>query len=162
MDMRGRPVRPEEPLLLGADRTIYLPALLAGVLYGGLWLVMIVLGRGDSALARALLLVAAIGTPLLLLHAWLRARACGLRLTDDELSYRRGWLRPDWHHVPLQDVTGAHVVYGPAGRLLGSGALIVTLRDGRTLRLVDIAGAGAAARQIEQRSGALRYQTTSR
>jgi len=150
---------PGKTLRYGADWTIYLPALLVALLYGILWGLMSILGKGDTALAHALLLVLVVGVPLLLVRAFLRYMSFELRLFRRRLFYRRGWLRPRWHCVALEDVAGVHVVYGPAGRLPGSGALIVRFHTGPPLRLIDIADPESAERQISRRLRVLRSRS---
>lgn len=148
-----------ETLLYRADWSIYLPAILVILLYGALWVLMLFLGKGDTALARILLLVLVLGVPLLLVRAFLRYMSFELRIFRRRLLYRRGWIRPRWRRVALEDVTGVRVAYGPAGRLPGSGALIMTFHAGPPLRLMDIADPEGAEHQISRRLRVLKSRS---
>ena len=134
-----------------AHWTIFLPSLVVACLYGGLWLVLLALGRADTALARLLLIVLVVGVPLLLVHAALRHRSCRLVIGDGELRCRSGWLRPRWRRIALTDIESAFALQGRIGRRLGGGTLVIRLQDGETVRLDDLDSPSAAARIIETR-----------
>ncbi|MGI9381974.1 MAG: PH domain-containing protein [Methyloligellaceae bacterium] len=131
--------------------TIFLPALVVACLYGGLWLFLVAAARGDTAIARLLLLVAVVGAPLLLAHASLRHLSFGLAVGSRGLWYRRGWLRPHWRRVPLAQIARVDATRGLAGHLVGGGALVVRLKTGERLRLDDVSAPLDAARTIERR-----------
>lgn len=145
------PSSPDGTATFAAGRTIFLPAIIVAVLYGGLWVVMMLQGRGDTALARMLLLVVLLGVPLLFARAWLRYASFGLRLTGSGIEYRQGWPRPPWEQLSFEDLSRIDVVYGPLGRFAGGVALVLICRDGRRLRLADIADPEEAASQIRRR-----------
>jgi hypothetical protein len=149
----------EQEVRFKADRRVFLPVAVIAVLYGVLWLALLAIGRGDTALARALLLVVVIAVPVLLARAWMRFVSLELRVSPERLAYRDRWLRPEWREVALVSVTGVRTVYGPAGRALGGGALIISLDDGSRIRLADIADLEEAARRI---NGSLRGNTAPR
>ena len=151
MEQRSIPSDQEGLEAFAASRAIFLPALIVAVLYGGLWLVLAVQGRGDTALAQMLLVVVVLGVPLLLVRASLRYASVGLRLTGSDIEYRQGWLRPPWESLPLSDLSRVEVTYGPLGRLAGGAALVLTRRDGSRLCLGDIANPEEVARLIRQR-----------
>ena len=134
-----------------AHWTIFLPALVVACLYGGLWLFFVAAGKGDTALARLLLIVAVVGAPLLLAQAFLRHLSFGLAVGPRGLWYRRGWLRPRWRRVPLAQIARIDTALGLAGRLFGGGALVVRLKTGERLRLDDVRAPVDAARAIERR-----------
>lgn len=142
-----------------AHWTIFVPAITIALLYGGLWAVLAALGRGDMALARLLLLVALLVVPLLFVHAYLRYASFGLVVGERRISYRRGWLRPSWHRVRLDDTVGVRAVHGVLSRLLGGGALVLRLRDGRDLRLDDMSTPSDAADLIARHQRVLRART---
>ena len=52
-----------------AHWTLFLPALVVALLYGGLWVFLLVNGKGDTALARIMLLVLMLIVPVLLVRA---------------------------------------------------------------------------------------------
>lgn len=137
--------------LFRAHWSIFLPALIVALLYGGSWLLLVALGHGDWALARLALLVAIFGVPLLLVHAYLKYSVLGLLIARRELLVRRGWIRPKWRRYRFGEVSAAAVQRGLVGRLTEAGTLVVTLRDGRRIRLDDLRSPDEAARQIQQR-----------
>lgn len=134
-----------------AHWTIFLPAIVVGLLYGGLWVFLLVVGKGDTALARILLLVLVLAVPVLLVRAYLRFASFGLLIGRRALSYRRGWIRPGWHRLQLNSLTGVRASMNPLGRALGGGALIFTRLDGGDVSLYDVESPQEAARQISRR-----------
>ncbi|GAB4231631.1 MAG: hypothetical protein Kow0032_13980 [Methyloligellaceae bacterium] len=152
----GRVLRRGDALIYKADWKLFLPAVIVAALYILLWLVLLALGKGETTLARAVLLVLVVGVPVLLVQAFLRYMSFELRLFRRRLLYRRGWVRPRWRRIALEDVADVRVAYGPLGRLLGNGALVISFHTGRPLRLADIGDAEDAARQISRRLRVLR------
>ena len=133
-----------------AHWTIFLPALVIIALYGGIWLISLGLGRGEGGLARLALQVAILGGPLLLLHAYLRYHFLGLVVGRRELRYRRGWVRPKWRRVAIAEIVSARGGHNLFSGGSNAGPLVLTLRDGRRLRLDDMERAVEAAGQINQ------------
>ena len=148
-----RPHRDRQPAAngerrYGADRRLFLPAVVIAVLYGSLWLAALATGRGGTALAQALLLVVVAAVPVLLVRAWLRYRALELRVAGNGVRYTKGLLRPEWQQLPAARITDARTVYGAAGRRFGAGALILTLDDGSRVRIADVANIEDAAARV--------------
>ncbi|HDL16501.1 MAG TPA: PH domain-containing protein [Rhizobiales bacterium] len=134
-----------------AHWTIFLPTIIVALLYGGLWVFLLVVGKGDTALARILLLVLLLVVPVLLVRAYLRFVTFGLVIGRRALTYRQGWLRPGWHRIQLDTLTGVRASMNPLGRMLGGGALILTRLDGGDICLNDVEFPEEAARQISRR-----------
>ena len=141
----------EDTVHFKAHWTLFLPALVVALLYGGLWMYLLAIGKGDTALARIMLLVLLLIVPVLLVRAYLRFASFGLLIRRQALIYRRGWLRPRWRRVKLDSISGVRPVLSPLGRLFGGGALVLKRHDDRELRLYDIDGPEDAARQISRR-----------
>lgn len=72
--------------------SVFAPAVVVGVLYGGAWLVYAAQGRGGDDFARLLLLICAVVTPLLLAHALMRYRTVRVVLGPDAISVSRAGL----------------------------------------------------------------------
>lgn len=134
-----------------AHWTIFLPAIVVAALYGGAWVFLLLAGKGEGALATLCLLVLLLVVPVLLVRAFLRYASFDLRVDDFSLKYRRGWFRPHWHKVRLDEVTGAHAVLSPVGRMLGGGALVLAREAGRPIRLNDVDSPERAAGEITRR-----------
>lgn len=134
-----------------AHWTLFLPALVVALLYGGLWLFLLASGKGDTALARLMLLVLLLIVPVLLVRAYLRYASFGLLIRRQAILYRRGWLRPRWRRLKLESLSGVRPVLSPLGRFFGGGALVLTQIDHREIQLYDIEGPDEAARQISRR-----------
>ncbi len=136
----------------GAHWGAFLPALIVGGIYAGLWLLLVLLGKGDGGLARLCLLVALVGTPILFALAFLRYASFALLIGARSLWFRQGWLRPRWCRLGLDQIRDVGVAQSPAGRILGSGAIDLTCRDGRYIRISDVRGPKAAAAIIRNRA----------
>lgn len=131
--------------------SVFAPALAVGVIYGGAWLALAAHGRGQDDFARLLLLIFAVGTPLLLAHAWLRYRGGGLVAGGEGISVARGWPAGRARSVRYPDVAGVDVRRSPLGRLFGTGTVVVRLRDGETLSVGDIRYPERIAEALRQR-----------
>lgn len=141
----------EDTVRFKAHWTLFLPALVVAFLYGGLWVFLFLTGKGDTALARLMLLVLLLIVPVLLVRAYLRFASFGLLIRRQALVYRRGWLRPRWRRIKLDSLSGVRPVLSPLGGLFGGGAIALTRLDHGEIRLYDIDGPEEAARQISRR-----------
>lgn len=149
---RGDTIRDSENgLRFQAHWTIFLPAITVAALYAGVWVFLLLAGKGESALATLCLLVVLLVVPVLLARACLRYVSFDLRIDADALRYRRGWFRPHWHKLGLDEVSGARAVLSTAGRMLGGGALVLTREVGPPVRLNDVDSPERAAREINRR-----------
>ena len=162
MASRDQAARPDNPTRAGADWRIFLPSVVLALLYGGLGLTMVLLGRGDTALARLLVLFVVVGVPVLLLNAGLRYATLEVRIRRRTLVYRRGWIWPRWRRVALRDIAEVSTAYGPAGHLLGGGTLVLKLTDGGRVRIPDVANVEAMAEIVRRRAAGQRKRVVSR
>ncbi len=128
-----------------------MPAIFIAILYGGSWLSFVAAGKGDTALARILLLVLMMVAPVLLVRASLRFQSFGLLIGRQAVTYRRGWVRPSWHRIQMDSLTSVRAVLTPFSRIFGGGALEFTEVDGRKFRFYDVKDAEQVARQISRR-----------
>ena len=139
-----------------AHWTIFLPAILIALLYGGSWLSLLAAGKGDTALARIALLVLMMVVPVLLVRAYLRFQSFGLLIGRQALTYRRGWVRPRWHRIQMESLASVRAVQTPFSKLFGGGALEFTGIDGRKFRFYDVKAPEQVARQISRRVTVMR------
>lgn len=137
----------------GAHWTVFLPTVVVFLLYGGVWLVLICVGKGNTALAKISLLVILIVVPVLAIHAYLRLVSLGLMFGRDFIVYRQGWLRPRWKRLRIEDLSHASVVQGPVARWFGGGGVILSKTDGSDVCLYDLADPGTVARRITNHIG---------
>lgn len=132
----------------GAHWTIYLPSFVVAAAWGLAYLWAVSRVPPLPAIAAIALVIEAAVVPLLLLHAFLRARVLAADVTSDEVRLRWGF--PFRRHValPLSDITLAQVRRSIAQRKLGGGALALVTREGRRHLLADLAEADAVAAAI--------------
>lgn len=142
----------DDALRFKAHWTIFLPVLIVALLYGAVWVFLLLAGKGDTALAKVMLLVLLLVVPVLLVRAYLRFMSFGLLVGRHALTYRRGWLRPRWHRLRLDALSGARASLGPFNRLLGGGAVVLARFDDRPIRLLDVESPEEAARTIARRA----------
>ncbi len=122
-----------------AHASVFLPALVIAVLYGGIWLFIVALGKGDGALARLMVLICVIGVPAVFLHAFLRFMSTSADLTERTLVINRGWPRRRTVTLDLRDVVDVQTRQTVLGRVLGVGTLIVRNSKGSRYRINDLA-----------------------
>lgn len=139
-----------------AHWTIFLPSIFIALLYGGSWLALLAAGKGDTALARILLLVILMVVPVLFVRASLRFQSFGLLIGHQAITYRRGWVRPSWHRIQMDALASVRAVQTPFSRLFGGGALEFTEVDGRKFRFYDVKDTDQVARQISRRVRVMR------
>lgn len=151
MARRDTPPFLEDSVRYTAHWTIFLPTIIVALLYGSFWLVLIILDKGDTALARMLLLVVVLVVPVLLVRSYLRYVSLGLLVGKNAIVYRRGWLRPRWRRVHMNSLSAVRPVISPLGSLFGGGALIITRMDHGDIRLYDMSDPEGAAMEISRR-----------
>lgn len=118
--------------------SVFAPAVVVAVLYGGAWLAFAAQGRSGEDFARLLLLICAIGTPLLLAHALMRFRSARIELGPGAVTVSRGWPHGPARAIPIGDVVSVRVRRSVLGRLFGTGSLELRLRDGEDLAVGDL------------------------
>ena len=118
--------------------SVFAPAVVVAVLYGGAWLIYAAQGRGGEDFARLLLLICAVGTPLLLAHALMRYRAARIELQPAAITVSRGWPHGRGRVIPVGDVAAVRVRRSVFGRLFGTGSLELRLRDGEDIAVGDL------------------------
>ena len=117
--------------------SIYLPAGLVAVLWGGLafWAAR----AGAETVLTLALLVEAGAVPVLLLMAWLRARGRMLEIGSQGLFLQTGMLRPVKLGAALAMVEAVEAHRSLLQRLLGAGTVEIRLKGRAAWRLDDMA-----------------------
>lgn len=136
------------PVLSRAHWTIYLPSLVVAAIWTGVYVWADTREPPLAAIRSIALAIEAVVVPLLLLHAFLRARTLRVAVAGDRLDAQWGF---PWRRallVPLQNVAGAAVRPAVAQRVFGGGALALTLRDGKRYLIADLAQPEIVARAI--------------
>lgn len=134
-----------------AHRTIFLPAIIVALIYGGVWVLLLAVGQGDSALATLSLLVLLMVVPILIVKAYLRYVTFELRIARNSLRFHDGWIRPRWRTVSFDELDSAMATRTAIGNLFGGGALTLSRTAEKPIRLFDVAFPEKAARQINKR-----------
>jgi hypothetical protein len=128
--------------------SIYLPAFLVAVLWGGLalWAAR----AGAETVLTLALLVEAGAVPVLLLMAWLRARGRVLEIGSQGLFLQTGMLRPVKLGAALSMVEALEAHRSLLQRLLGAGTVEIRLKGGASWRLDDMAAPEAIVACFEK------------
>ncbi|MGB7285495.1 MAG: PH domain-containing protein [Salaquimonas sp.] len=140
LDDSSRLEIPDEHGSMGyrADWKIFIPTFIILISYGLSMLYLWATGRVDSALFRLAAIVAGIGVPLLLAHAFLRYETICVRLSSSSTQFHRGWPKKSMTSIPFELVTGMSVKRGLFGRLWGGGTLIVKTKGGIKTAISDL------------------------
>ncbi len=96
-------------------------------------------GRGQGDLARLVLVVLTVGTPLVAAHAFLRFETIRLQVLDETVRFHPGWPRRQAGEMPLSAITAVRIRRGLSGRLFGGGTLVLKLAGGQAVAIPDLA-----------------------
>ena len=118
--------------------SLFLPTLTILSGYGVVLAGLVVAGRGDGALARLCIVVLALGGPFLIAHATLRAFTIRVAVMPRTLYVHRGFPSSQAQDIPYRLIERVAIRRGLAGRISGSGALVVTLLGGRRIVVGDL------------------------
>ena len=138
--MSNPPVIAPSSVSARAHWTIYLPTLVVALVWAGIY------GWAHwhdpvlNGLASVALFVEALGVPLLLLSAVLRARVLIVELRKDgrQLYMRTGVLRARDVAIGLSEIAHVRVRHSIPQRLWGGGALDITTLSGDRLLVTDL------------------------
>ncbi len=123
---------------------LFLPTLVITALYAAAWLYLAQTGRSGGGLAKLVLLVIAVGVPLLTAHAFLRHQTIRVQARGDALRYHPGWPRDLPVDLPYALIERIWVKRGIAGRLFGGGTLVIELTTGARVAIADLSDPDAA------------------
>lgn len=134
----------------GAHWTIFLPSLVVAASWGLVYVWAVSRVPPLPAIAAIALVIEAAVVPLLLLHAFLRARVLSAEVDPGEVRLVSGFPFRRRLVLPLADITLAQVRRSIAQRKFGGGALALVTREGRRHLVADLAGADALAAAINE------------
>lgn len=132
----------------GAHWTIYLPSLVVAVTWAFVYLWAVSRDPALSAIAAIALAIEAVVVPLLLVHAFLRARVLMAEAGAGRLHAVAGFPFRQHLDIAFDDIAVAQVRRPVAQRLLGGGALAIITRQGKRHLIADLADADAIAAAI--------------
>lgn len=123
-----------------AHWTIYLPTLVVALVWAGIYGWAYSRDPGLEGLASVALLVEALGVPVLLFAAALRARVLTVELRKEgrELYLRSGVLRARDVGIGLSEIAHVRVRRSFPQRLLGGGALDIMTLSGERVFVADL------------------------
>lgn len=130
---------------------LFMPTLAIAVLYSMAWLYLVTSGRSDYALARLLVIVMAVGVPLLAAHAFLRYQTIRVQILPDAVRYHPGWPRDLPIDMPLDLIDRVRVKHGLSGRVFGGGTLVMELTTGEKAAVADLSDPEGACSEIDRR-----------
>ncbi|MEM7069859.1 MAG: PH domain-containing protein [Pseudomonadota bacterium] len=128
---------------------IFVPTLVIAVLYSSAWLLLAMMGKSGSGLARMFIVVMAIGVPLLAAHAFLRFQTIRLQVSDGHVFCHPGWPKELPIDVPLSVIKQVTVRRGLSGRLFGGGTVIMDLVTEGNVVVADLDNPDLAKQIIE-------------
>jgi len=128
------------PVCARAHWTIYLPSLVVALVWAAIYGWAVTRDPVLSGLSSVALLVEALGVPLLLLAAALRARVLRVELRKGgrELYLRSGVLRARDVGIGLAEIAHVRVRHSIPQRVLGGGALDIRLLSGDRIVMTDL------------------------
>lgn len=135
----------------GVHWAVFLPTGVIAVLYGVMWLWFAEVEGTSGGIARAALLVLAVGVPLLVVHAALRFANGRLELGETELIARPGWPVRQERHVAYAHIVDIKLRRGLIGRSFDVGSLVITDRNGDHTVMPDLADPQSALRAVQSR-----------
>lgn len=150
-----------EPLASAAAHwTIYLPAAVVGLVWLGIFVWATFHVPELSGLRALALAVVALGTPLLVLAAALRARLLSVEIwpmgeegteaaAERELVLVDGFARPRSLRVGAREIASIHIRRSLPQRLFGGGALDIKMLSGERVLITDLDRPDALAHALE-------------
>ena len=138
--MSNPPVTTPSSVSARAHWTIYLPTLVVALVWGGIYAWAHWHDPALDGLASVALFVEALGVPLLLLSAVLRARVLTveLRRNGQQLYIRTGVLRARDVGIGLSEIAHVRVRHSVPQQWLGGGALDITTLSGDRFLVTDL------------------------
>lgn len=132
----------------GAHWTIYLPSLVVALTWTVVYLWADWQTPPLEAIRSIALAIEAVVVPLLLLHAFLRARVLRAGIADGAVDISWGFPLRKRLHLDLPQIALAQVRRSQAQRLFGGGALALICADGKRHLVADLARPEAIAAAI--------------
>jgi len=135
--------------LFTAHWHLFIPTIVIAMIYSVAWLVLVALGRIDTAIARLFVIVMAIGVPLLIAHAFLRYQTIRLQINEAGVLCHPGWPKEMLIEIDAGLIEKVVVKRGLAGRLFGGGTLVLHLATGSKVVIADLGDPDKAREAVE-------------
>ena len=148
--LERREARDEGIPLFTAHWHLFMPTVVIAVLYSICWAILVSIGMIDAALARMVVIVMAIGVPLLAAHAFLRYQTIRLQVSDSHVYCHPGWPKDLPIDLPVHIIREVRVKRGLSGRLFGGGTIVMDLTTGTKIVIADLGEPDAAKNEIER------------
>lgn len=132
----------------GAHWTIYLPSLAVAATWALVYLWAMSREPALSAIAAIALAIEAVVVPLLLVHAFLRARVLQVEIADGAVRLASGFPVLRRQEISLDEIAVSQVRRPLAQRFLGGGALALITRQGKRHLVADLADPDAISAAI--------------
>lgn len=129
---------------------IFAPTCAIALLYSVAWIVLALLGKSDTGLARLFIVVMAVGVPLLAAHAFIRYQTIRLQISKDGVLCHPGWPKELPINIPLQMISSVRIRRGLSDRLFGGGTVIIELVTGGQIAIADLSDPEDARQTILQ------------
>ena len=118
---------------------LFLPAALIVAGYGTFLTALILLGMGDSAIARLCMVVLALAAPFLIAYAVLRRVTTRLDIFSHAVHLQPGFPKNEQYVVPYALIRSVRVRRGLGGWLSRSGTVSIELTNGAPIAACDLA-----------------------
>ncbi|MEQ8267242.1 MAG: hypothetical protein RH982_08595 [Parvibaculum sp.] len=129
----------EPPIRTGAHWTIYLPSLVVAVTWMVVYFWAIWQEPPLGAIRAVALAIESVVVPLLLVHAFLRARVLRAEISDGTLELAWGFPYRRHAQLDIAEISLAQVRCSFAQRRFGGGALALIARGGKRYMVADLA-----------------------
>lgn len=117
---------------------VFIPTVAIAVLYSVAWLYLYHEGEQNGSLARLLLIVLAVGVPLVAAHAFLRHQTIRIQVMSKGIRYHPGWPRDLPVDLPFDLVERIRVKRSLVSWLVDSGTLVIDLTTGERVAIADL------------------------
>jgi|GEM_PF-4495414 len=141
-------LEPQATHIYKAHWQIFVPTFVICLLYVVGWVTLFYLGQSGDSLARLLIVVLAVGVPILFAYAFLRYQTISLELFDNNLRYHKGWPQADPVVISYTQVKKVIFSKGFFGRLFGGGTVMLQMDKGVVIRIADVSRPDEAEQNI--------------
>lgn len=123
---------------------LFVPVAAVLAVYASLYVVIVLTGHENGAVARLCLVTGGLAVPFLLAQAVLRWVTIRVQPTGNALYLHRGFPSPDMQAIAWSDIRAISIRRPPLGFPRAAGTLRIELADGRTVAVADLEDAAIA------------------
>lgn len=123
---------------------LFVPVAAVIAVYGSIYLLIVLAGHGDGALARLCLVTGGLAVPFLFAQAVLRQMTIWVQPTGKALYLHRGFPSRDMQSIAWSDIRTISVKRPPLGFPRAAGTLSIGLSEGRAIAVADLEDATVA------------------